>query len=456
VKKLLVTLIVLGVILAGVAYWISRSRNGAVNEDSFTYAAVEHGDLIETVSATGTLKPKEVVSVGSELSGKVVEIYADVNDTVEEGAPLLRLNDQTAVLKVEQAEQAVRAAAADVERAKALREAAQRGLNLQLELKNKGGFRTEEEKYRAQLEAAKAGVKAAGVKQEEARTAQKLAQLGLDLTVVRVPSTKEGPAPAGAMVARGGVFPVLHQGSPAPRRKYTVIDRKVVLGQMVAPPASAHLFTLAADLSQMQVHAQVAEGDIARVKKGLSATFTVSAYTGADDTFRGKVTQKRPMPVSHQGAIYYDTVIDVPNPIDSDSKERRLIPGMTAAVDIILGEYRGVWKVPTVALNFQLHEYYQSPAARAKLAHWQGRKDSEDWKPLWVWDARQNCPWPIFVRIGGLKGGQPGIKDSQFNEILEWERGQEPKSTKDWPRVIINAPPAERPGLFDRPANVKL
>jgi HlyD family secretion protein len=456
VKKLLALLVFLGLVLAGVAYWINRSKGTPISEEVFTYAAVEHGDMIEAVSATGTVKPKEILAVGSELSGKVVALYADVNDVVEEGAPLLKLDDQMAALKLQQAREAVKAAAADIERALALQEAAQRGLDLQLELKKGGsGIRTETEKYRAQLAAAKAGVKAARVKAEEAATAQKLAQLALDMTVVRVPAARETSG-FGESFARTGRLPVLAQNESAPRQKYTVIDRKVVLGQMVAPPSSAQLFTLASDLSQMQVYAQVAEGDIARVQKGLKATFTVSAYTDPEIVFRGKVVQKRPVPTSHQGAIYYDVVIDVPNPEDSETRERKLNPGMTAAVDIILRKHPQVWKVPTVALNLQLDEHYQSEESAAKLAQWRNRKDREDWKPLWVWDRSRNSPWPIFVRIGGLKSGQPGIKDSQYNEILEWEPGQEPRDSKQWPRVIINAPPAHKPGLFDQPTNIKL
>jgi HlyD family secretion protein len=455
VKKLLVFLIVLGLVLAGAVWWTNRSRTVTLSEETFTYAPVEYGDLIEAVSATGTVKPKEIVAVGSELSGKVVEIFADVNDVVEEGAPLLRLDDQVAALRLQQAEETIKAAAADIDRAVALQEAAQRGLDLQLELKRSGsGLRTETEKYRAQLASAKAGARAARVKAQEAQTARKLAQLALEMTLVKVPVAKESPL--GESFARTGMVPAMVRSDTGPRRRYTVIDRKVVLGQMIAPPVSAQLFTLAADLDQMQVHAQVAEGDIARVTRGLTAAFTVSAFADPEIQFRGKVVQKRPVPTSRQGAIYYDAVIDVPNPIISQTKERRLSPGMTAAVDIILREHRQVWKVPTMALNFQLDEAYQSEAAQAKLAQWHQRADRDDWKPLWVWDASRNSPWPIFVRVGGLEGGQSGIKDSQFNEVLEWESGFEPRDTKHWPRVIINAPAARRPGLFEQPTNIKV
>jgi HlyD family secretion protein len=444
VKKLLLFLILIGAALVGGVYWYNHSTAVSVNEDTFTYAAVEYGTLTETVSATGPVQPKDVMAVGSEISGQVEEIYVDLNDVVRPGDKLLRLDDRTAKLRLRQAKEAVSSAQADSERAQARVQEAERGLQRQLDLKRRGtGFRTEEDRYRAAVAAAKAGAYAARVKKQEAQTAVELAQLALDKTIVRVPKTWGYRLTAGRQATAG---------SP----RYTVLEKKVVLGQMVAPPASAQLFTLATDLRDIEVHAQVAEGDIAKVRKGLKATFTVSAYADPDLTFRGTVSQRRPMPNNVQGAVYYDVVIDTTNSKDPDTGEWRLDPGMTASVDIILREHKNVWKVPTTALNFQLDEAYQSEEARAKLDRWQRRKDADDWKPLWVWDRQRQTPWPVFVRITGGPSGETGIKDNQFNEVLEWEPGFRPKNTRDWPRVIINAPPAHKPGLFERPTNLKL
>src|SRR6202040_513524 len=108
------------------------------------------------------------------------------------------------------------------------------------------------------------------------------------------------------------------------------------------------------DLHRMDVHAQVAEGDIGRVKKGLVATFTVTAFSDENIDFHGRVKEIQPMPSNHKGAVYYDTVIDDPNQKDSETGEWRLRPGMTAAVDIVRREHKNVWKMPTAALNFQM------------------------------------------------------------------------------------------------------
>jgi HlyD family secretion protein len=194
------------------------------------------------------------------------------------------------------------------------------------------------------------------VKRVEAQTAAALARLGHEKTVVRMPAV--GQAPAGSLASGRLLHPVSDQPSPGRKRRYRVLERKVVLGQMVAPPASAQLFTLATDLADMQVHTQVAESDVARVRQGLKATFTVSAYTDTDVTFGGDVVQRRPMPANVLGAVFYDTVIDTANTIDPATGEWRLLPGMTAAVDIIVREHHHVWKVPTTALSFQLDEHF--------------------------------------------------------------------------------------------------
>jgi HlyD family secretion protein len=448
VKKLLVFLTILGLASAGGVYWYNRSHTVQLNQNSFTYASVENGTMTESVSATGTLRPRDVIPVGCELSGKVIEVYADVNDIVRPGDKLLKIDDEMARLKLKQAEEAVRAAEANIEAAKGSQEAAQRGLNVQLELAKKGrGFRTEENIYRARVDAARAAVRAAQVKKQEAQTEVDRACLALDKVIVRVPepgkTVKAGSSAAG-------------KESPPSKTRYIVLDKKVVVGQMIAPPASGHVFTLATDLRDMQVNAQVAEGDIARIKKGLETSFTVSAYSESDSHFRGKVSQRKLTPNTIQGAVYYDVVIDVVNSIDPATKEWRLDPGMTASVDIILREHHHVWKVPTAALNFELDEHYQTARAKEKLARWAKRSDRTDWKALWVWDEQRRSPWPIFVRINRPGSEAAGIKDSQFNEILEWEPGREPKNSRDVLKVIIEAPPVRKPGLFDSNSNLKL
>ncbi len=433
-KKLLTLLILVGIGLAGVAWWLNQSGTRPVTPDIFTYAQVVRGPMVESISATGPLQPREVVLVSSQLPGMVIDVSGKVNALVPEGSVLARLDPRNLELKLEEARDGLATARAAVAQAEAARSAAKRGLKYQREM-TKGGFRADVEAAQAHVEAAEAGVKAAQARLQVAQTAEREARLALDMAVIKVP-------------ARPGQ-------EPDPRRHYLVLEKKVLRGQMVGPPAPTPLFTLAGDLGRMEVHAEVAEGDIGRVRKGLKAEFTVSTYYDPPVKFPGTVREIRPVPTNVKGAIFYTTIVDVENRKDPDTGEWMLRPGMTASVDLITRSRENVWKVPTAALNFTLEEAYQSPEAKAQVEKWRHRSDADDWRPIWVWDEGRKSCWPIFVRVGGLKNGQTGLKDGNYNEILEWEPGAEP-SGGTGPRVITNAPPARRPGLFDQPANIKV
>ena len=452
-KKLLLFLLLVGAGLVGIAVWINYPRARSVTEKTFTYAHVEKGTMMESVSATGVVQvePSKMVVVCSEVPGTVTAVEAKVNDLVSEGAVLLKLDDRRIRLKWEEAQTGLETAKAGqaqaeagLEQARAHLKAARIALKYQQEIEGKGGFKAERDQAEvrvkeaeAGVDAAKAGLALAKSKVEAAQIAGRDAQLALDMTKVRVPGM-DRPA-----LARND------EQSAEPPQQYLILECKVQRGQQVGPQP---LFILARDLGRLDVHAQVAEGDIGKVKKGLLATFTVTAFSDENVEFAGKVKEIQPLPNSVKGAVFYDTVVTVDNQKDEETGEWRLRPGMTAAVDIIRRKHKNVWKMPTAALTFNMEDAYQSDAARERMAEW---KDKKNWKPVWIWDSEQRRPWPIFVRIGGLdKNGEPGLKDSGFNEVLEWEPGQEP--TGPPPRVIINAPPAHTPGFFDKPANIKV
>lgn len=449
VKKLLITLVLVAVGLAGVAYWISSShyRNG--HEDLFTFAAVERGPLSETVGGTGIVQPSEVVIIGSELSGRVIEINADFNDRVAEGAVLARLDDRMARRKFEQAEIAVRLAQADVERAKAQRDGARNTAALLEKLPENAGYKKDLIVARAALSAAEATVRAAELKVEEAEEARRQADLGLKLTVIRVPTIERSgtkPEPSGMGIVE------LEGGPTRDKRSYVVMDRKISLNQLISPPTTGQLFTLTSDLGQVLLQVLIAEGDISKVRVGQEADFTVSAYSEGDTHFRAKVAEIRMLPANELGAVFYRVILEAPNQKDGDTAGVwKLRPGMTAAVDIIRRQHKDVWKMPNSALSFHLDVPHQTEAARAKLAHWQERPDRDLWKPVWVMDEHHK-PWPLLVRTGGKNSaGETGIRDTQFSEVLEWDpeiTPPEPGKPESWPRVIISAPSATKAGLF--------
>jgi HlyD family secretion protein len=446
-KKLLVLLVLVMLGLAAAAWWFSPARREA-GEPTFSTAPAEYGSLTETVSATGALQPQEVFPVGTELAGKVVEVAADFNQVVSEGDLLLRLDDRAAQQKLQQAETAVRLAKASVGQARAQQEAAQKAVDRLRSLDPNVPMRKDLDTAEAQLKAAQAAVTAAEEHVREAEDGRSLAELGLRLTRVHVPvlaghsASPESAPGVGALAPEGA--------APEGKRKFIVLDRKVELNQQVGPPLSAQLFLLGGDLARMQVLTQVAEGDVGRVRRGQRADFTVSAY-GGDVLFTGKVADLRLLPTSDHGAIFYRVVIDVANRKDPASGDWQLRPGMTASVDVVVRRHDDVWKVPITAVNFQLAEEYQTDAARAKLAQWQGRKDAEQWKAVWTVGAGGK-PWPVFVRLGGSNGkGDTAIHDAQFDEVLEWDPELSSLDPKAPPQFIIGAPPPSKGGLFKLP-----
>src|SRR5262249_3845966 len=153
-------------------------------------------------------------------------------------------------------------------------------------------------------------------------------------------------------------------------------DRKVSLNEEVGPPRSAQLFTLAADLAVVHVEAQVAEGDLAKVRAGLEAEFTVPPYSDSDVRFRGKVTDVRPLPAGERGAVFYKVLIETASERDPGTGRWRLTPGLTANVDIVRRRHARAWKVPAMALSFQPDEASISGPAREKLRQWPSVKDA--------------------------------------------------------------------------------
>lgn len=452
-KKLLTLLLLIGAGITGGMVWHSYQKSPTENGDGFKLEPVQKGSITESVSATGHCKPREIIAVGSPQSGRVVHLYpnADLNRVVEEDEPLLQLDATFAQQKVQEADAAVTAAEAKLasarfgrSRAEAGRQAAQLKVERYTELvKSNLGMRRELDEAAIQLlqahagiEEAKASIKAAESDIERAKVAREQARLGLTLMTVKVPART---VPEGQ--------------SAGPKRRYTVIDRQVVLGQLIGPPASAQLFTLASDLSEMQVHTQVAEGDITQIKLGLEATFSVQGYPEDSDRFRGQVSQIRPVPTNTAGAVFYTVILDVPNTRDKSTNEWRLRPGMTAAVDIALREHRETWKVPTRALGFQPDEAYLTAAAQKKKKEWEGK---EGWKAVWVVDPNQKDKLqPVFVRIGGKNAqGEAGFKDVQFNEALEWE--PELKQPPEKLELVVDAPPVPKSGIFGGRQPLKL
>ena len=321
---------VLAVALVG-GWWLLRDPAPKVE---YKTAAIERGDIVTSISASGKIQAVNTVEVGSQLSGQVTALYADFNTPVKKGQVIARIDPSTFAAREQQTAAQSAASAAQVAQAQAALTEARRDLSAKSALVS-NGFVSKRTIETAQASVAQASAQLASARASVAQNQAALAATRLDVgrTYIRAPVTG------------------------------TIIDRSINLGQTVAASLQApKLFVIAEDLSRMQVEAAVDEADIGRVKKGQSVDFTVDAYP--DDTFKGTVSEVRIAGVEVSNVVTYTVIITAANP---DSK---LLPGMTANANIILGEVRNVLKLPVAALRYTpaSEQSSGSPAAAAQAA----------------------------------------------------------------------------------------
>jgi HlyD family secretion protein len=306
---------------------------------------VERGEISSTVTATGTINPVVTVLVGSQVSGTIKALYADFNSRVKEGDTIAQIDPAIFQAQVDEAKAGVATAQANLANAQANLQSLQANLvkaevavsdakrtldrNVQLmkmsaiaqsaldtAQANYDSAVAQREANKAQLEVAKAQIESAKAQIEHDKAALRMTETNLRYTTIRSPVN--------------GV----------------VISRNVDVGQTVAASLQAPiLFTIAKDLTEMQVDTNFSEADIGRIETGQEATFTVDAYP--EITFRGKVSEIRNAPQTIQNVVTYDVVIMVANP------DLKLKPGMTANVTLLVAHRDGALKIPNAALRFR-------------------------------------------------------------------------------------------------------
>jgi len=285
----------------------------------YTTQAARRGNLVVVVSATGTLEPVKKVDVGIEVSGTISKVEADYNDQVKVGQVLARLDTSRLEAQAQQNEAALQAAQAKVVQAQASVEEAQAQLARLNRVKELSGGKMPSQ---TDLDAAKANL--ARYKADEASSKAAVAQAQAALNVNRTDLTK-------AVIT-----------SPI---NGVVLKRSVEPGQTVAASfQSPTLFTLAEDLTQMELQVDVDEADVGQVRDGQEATFTVDAYP--DRTFPARITQVRYGSQTVEGVVTYKTVLNV------DNSSLALRPGMTATAVITVNKREDVVLVPNVAMRF--------------------------------------------------------------------------------------------------------
>jgi HlyD family secretion protein len=330
-KRLIIAILVLVVVLvAGFFAWqgFGSGNGGGLEVET---ARIEARDLSRRVASTGSIAPLITVEVGSQLSGQILELMADFNDEVEAGQIIARLDPQTFETRVREAQATLEVAEAQVAVSQAnlsrsqseLREA-DRAYERARELLDRGTFsrvqfdaaETARDSARAAVQVSQANLRNSRATLDQRQASLESAQVDLERATIRSPID--------------GV----------------VIDRRVDVGQTVAASLNAPvLFMIARDLSRIQIEARVDESDIGQIAVGQPVTFEVDAFR--ERSFSGAVRQVRLAAITEQNVVTYTVVIEADNP------GQRLLPGMTANVNIITGDVQGALTVPATALRFQ-------------------------------------------------------------------------------------------------------
>ncbi|MEY2465939.1 MAG: HlyD family secretion protein [Verrucomicrobiota bacterium] len=368
--KWLVILVVIGGVIAAGVWYLKGKKDSAPQYQSI---AIARGDLTQAVTATGQLNPVKNVTVGSQISGIILKLYADFNSPVKAGEVVAELDPATYKASVAQAEGELANARANMELMKIEADRATELLN------NKLISKSDYDKAQALFHQAEAQMKIRDGALQKAN---------VDLSRCTIVAPVDG----------------------------IVISRNVDVGQTVAASLSAPtLFVIANDLTKMQIDANVSEADVGGVEPEQEVAFTVDAFPYR--TFHGEVVQVRNSPTTVQNVVTYDAVISVDNP------DMKLKPGMTANVSVIIAERPNALKIPNSALRFrppEIAETKSNPVANTNAVS----------NPATAADTRRpGGGGGEGGRRGGREGGRrsPGERQSQRTVYLLTGNGKEAK-----------------------------
>lgn len=316
-RKVLPWLLVL-VAVAGVAFGVWRWRKAsATPEIAWKTAPVEKRRIAARITASGTLQATVTVQIGAQVSGRIQKLNADFNSTVKKGQLLAKLDPQLFQAALEQANANFLSAKAGLTRA----EAQQKDADLVF-------------------------ARAQKLHAESIASASELQTAETNVAVTKAATEVAKASLAQATAARNQAAVNLSYTDIYSPIDGTVISRNVDVGQTVAASLQAPvLFTIAEDLRRMQVHTNVAEGDVGRLEQGMDVKFTVDAFPG--QTFKGKIGTIRNAPQTVQNVVTYDAVVEV------DNADLKLRPGMTATVTVAYAERDDAVAVPNAALRFK-------------------------------------------------------------------------------------------------------
>ncbi len=364
-KKVLLFLGVIILILVALAIFVFSGSNKA----QFKTVKVQKGEITQRVTATGNVNPVTTIIIGTRVSGTIVALYADYNSQVKKGQLIAQIDPTPFENELKQSEADLLNSKAALFKAEVTLKDAERNFKRKQELFKRDLI------ARSELDDAETAYNTAKAQYEIARAQVKKAEAGLNqaktnLGYTRIVSPVDG----------------------------VVIAKNVEVGQTVAASfQTPTLFTVAPDLTKMQIDTNVDEADISKIKKGMEANFTVDAYP--DRKFKGSVSQIRLSPTVTQNVVTYNVVISV------DNSHLMLKPGMTANVTFIVDSKKDVIKIPNAALRFKMPD-----SASTKVEPTQRRKGEES-KQQGVWVMRNGKPLRVNIKVG--------ISDGEWTELVE-------------------------------------
>jgi len=371
-KKKVFILSITAIVIIASALFIFFIKNG--KSIDYKTEKISRGEIKSVVTATGTVNAVTTVSVGTQVSGSIKKIFVDYNSPVKKGHLLAQIDPSTFQAQVDQAMANLLSAKANLEKAAITTVDAQRTYQRNKELFAQNFI------AQSDLDAAETSYKSAEAQQKvnqaqvgQSQAALKIAEANLQYTRIL--------SPVDAIV----------------------ISRNVDVGQTVAASfQTPTLFSIAQDLTKMQIDTNVDEADIGVVQAGQAVSFTVDAYP--DTVFTGKVSVVRNAPITVSNVVTYDVIINVDNP------QLKLKPGMTANVSITIETRDNVLRIPNAALRFKPAETTSKSEQTLNKQNIKGTK---------IWILEKGKPKPIHVTIGLSNGNYTEVTTGQL------EAGQE-------------------------------
>ncbi|WP_104840295.1 efflux RND transporter periplasmic adaptor subunit [Sinorhizobium fredii] len=413
-----------------------KTISGGSMRPGYRMRDVVRGDMVTSLQAAGTLNALVLVEVGSQLSGRIKELYADFNSRVTRGQVIARVEPELyearlaqsrAELEMARTQVAIQraqidrvqaeletatakhnAAAAETEQAQVVLDSAQREMERKRPLaKRKVIAASEWERDSTAYKTAEAQAGAVRADQLSQAAAVRAAQAALKMAEAQLANTLAEVKQREA---------VLRQAEIDLERTYirapvtgTVVNRAVSGGQTLAASLQTPiLFTIAQDLTQMQVEASVVEADISKFAVGQPVTFTVDAYP--DRIFTGAVQQIRKAPQIVQNVVTYTAVISARNP------DELLLPGMTANLNVVVARRANVLTVPNAALRFRPSIEAGNAAAVAGEASARADSETEGTLGRVFVLGSDRTPRAVSLRLG--------VTDGRVTEVLGGELGE--------------------------------